>query len=745
MQTTTAHSHSSGRTLWLKIVAIFALVLLALALLIAFFPWDTLRGPVNRYVSNKTGRHFEITRRLDVKLGRTTRILADGIEFANPDWALDRNLVKAESAEIQVELLPLLKRRIVMPRIELRKPELGLQVEADGRRTWALGRDSSDPKNVPDIGALVIDQGTAHYVDTEHGADIHTDFAINGPVALKADKAQPGQDAMPLSFNAKGTWQKEAFTAKGRTGNVLYLSSPLQTPFPIEVEAAAGATQLTAHGAIASLATLDGADAVFDLKGKDLADLYKLIGVVLPSTPRYAVRGRVAKQGAVWRVSDIHGKLGNSDLAGELAFDKQQRVPHLAGKLTSNLLDFDDLAPLVGLPEQPRSAAGSKVAAAQADSSASGKAKGKKAARDPSRKVLPTAKLDLVRLKKMNSEVSYSAARVTNARKAPLDRISVQVRLKDGVLNLDPLDLGVAGGTMTGKLRIDSHSDPAIAEVHLDGRSLELSKMFRDVSLTKTSFGKVHGIIDLKGQGNSVAQMLGGSNGNLALLMGQGQISNLLLEFAGLDGAEIIKFLIRGDNNVPVRCAATAFDVKGGLMTSRATVLDTMDTVIYGEGSINLGTEEMDLYFKPYPKDASILTLRSPLKLSGTLGAPQAGPDKTALAGRAGLALALGAINPLLALAATVETGPGKDADCGAILREAASPNVAARAEASSRAQPNANSMGAPGTRLKKSMLGQGEGGTKPAAPPAAVPPNAALPAAPATDAPGAAGKIYGQ
>jgi hypothetical protein len=110
--------------------------------------------------------------------------------------------------------------------------------------------------------------------------------------------------------------------------------------------------------------------------------------------------------------------------------------------------------------------------------------------------------------------------------------------------------------------------------------------------------------------------------------------------------------------------------------------------VVYGDGSVNLATEGMDLYFRPYPKDASILSLRSPLKITGTLGAPRTGPDKGALAGRAIAALALGAINPLLALAATVETGPGEDANCSAILRAAASPNAAAaRAEVSSRAQ----------------------------------------------------------
>jgi len=674
-----------GHPLWVKVLAGLAISAALIALILAFFPWDVLRGPLNRYVSDRTGRHFEITRKLDVKLGRTIRILADGIEFANPEWAIDPHLVKAEGAQIDIELLPLLRRHVVLPRVELRQPQLGLQIEADGRRSWALGRDSGDPRNIPDFGALIVDRGSAHFVATEHGADIRTDFAIDGPLTLpkSGTSTTAATTQMPLRFTAKGTWQKEPFTAKGRTGNVLYLSAPLQNPFPVEVEAAAGATSLRARGTIASLATFDGADAVIDLKGKNLADLYKLVGIVLPSTPRYALKGQVSKQGEVWRVRDIDGKLGNTDMKGELAFDRAQKVPYLAGKLRSNWLDFDDLAPIVGLPEQPAKAASVRQVAD------AGKRKAKAPA-DPNRKVLPNAPIDFARLRAMNSEVAYSAAKVTNSRWFPLERGAVNVRLRDGVLILDSMNLGIAGGTVAGRVQIDSHSNPAVTKVDLKARSMELSKMFRDVNLTRTSFGKIHGDIELEGRGNSVAQMLAGSSGNVALLMGRGQISNLLLEIAGLDGAEIIKFLMRGDLNVPVRCAASAFDVKKGLMTSRALVLDTTDTVVYGDGTVNFASEAIDLYFRPYPKDMSVLSLRSPLKVTGTLGAPQAGPDKGALAGRAGLALALGAVNPLLALAATIETGPGEDANCGAILREAASPDAAARVELLSRAQQRA-------------------------------------------------------
>ena len=699
MDGTTASPAIDGRhPFWVKLLAGLAALLVALVLLVVFFPWDWLRAPLNRYVSDRTGRHFEITRHLDVKIGRTTRILADGIAFANPDWAKDPHLVKAEAAEIDIHLLPLLRGRIELPLIKLTKPQLGLQMEPDGRRSWALGRDTSDKKNLPDIGALVVDEGSMHFLSSGHGADIRTEFAIDN-----------GGDAkLPLAYKAKGTWQKELFTADGRVGNVMNLGGTQKGSFPLEINAAAAHTSLTASGTVDNLATLDGANASFTLQGANLSELYKLLGVVLPETPRYQMRGHLNKEGEVWNVSKITGKLGNSDLAGQMSFDRSRDVPMLTGKLQSKALDFDDLAPLVGLPEQPRSAAAMPNVAPVAAGTLAAKVARANVA--PGR-VLPTAVLDLARLKAMNADVQYSAARITNVRHLPLDRMSVHVKLKDGVLQLDPTDLGVAGGRLTGRVRIDGNRNPAVADIRLDARALELNKLFPTAKLTQASFGNVHGLIELQGRGNSAAQMLGTSSGNVAMLMGRGQISNLLLEIAGLDGGEIIKFFVGGDRNAELRCAAATFDVSKGLMTSRALVLDTSDTVFYGEGSISLANETMDLTLRPYPKDKSILSLRSPLKLAGSFSRPKAGVDKGALTGRAGIVLALSAINPLLALAATIETGPGKDADCRSVLREAEAPAAAARAAAAGTPDPAKPGSG-PGSGM--TVMGAPKAGASP-------------------------------
>lgn len=621
-----------------------------------------MRGPINRYVSEQLGRRFEITQHLSVKLGRSATVRADGVEIANPEWARDPYLLKATAAEFDIEILPLLFAKVVLPRLALIEPVIGLQIEPDGRRTWALSRATSDKGAVPEIGAVVVDQGKVNYLARAQGADLDLQFSL----------ARESGNELPLSYKVSGQWSGEALTANGRAGGVLAFSKNTQAPFPLEVNAMAGRTSLKAKGSISSLASMGGIDATFDLQGQNLDELYNLLGVVLPSTPPYKLRGKLDKQDKLWAVSRLQGLLGKSDLSGALSFDQSAAVPLLTGKVQSKVMDFADLGSVIGMapsrPSTPKAVAAStagKAASAGSTKSASqtGTAPGKVLSRTP---------LDVVKLKAMNADVIYSAADIRHVKELPLDKGSVHVKLHAGVLQLAPISLGVAGGSIAGTIGIDANVSPAAFNTRLDVRGLQLNQLFPSVKTTKTGLGRISGQFDLKGRGNSVAQMLGSASGDVAILMGKGEISNILLEYMGLDGGEVIKFLLSGDRTVLLRCAAAAFDVKQGLMSSRAIVLDTSDTLITGDGQISLSNETLDILLKPRPKDMSILTLRSPLRIGGTFANMTAGPEKTALAGRAGLALLLGVINPLLALAATIETGPGQDADCADVLKQAA-------------------------------------------------------------------------
>ena len=122
---------------------------------------------------------------------------------------------------------------------------------------------------------------------------------------------------------------------------------------------------------------------------------------------------------------------------------------------------------------------------------------------------------------------------------------------------------------------------------------------------------------------------------------------------------------------VKLRCAVADFDVKDGVMRTGALVFDTEVTTIIGTGSIDLGQEKLDLTLNPKTKNTSIVALRSPIYVKGSFANPEFEVDKGQVALRAAGAVALGFINPLLVLLPLIDAGPGKDSDCGKLVREA--------------------------------------------------------------------------
>lgn len=276
---------------------------------------------------------------------------------------------------------------------------------------------------------------------------------------------------------------------------------------------------------------------------------------------------------------------------------------------------------------------------------------------------LPDTPYHLEKLRSMDADVKLKAARI-EAPGWPLDDMQARLLLENGLLKLDPLNFGVAGGDIRSTVTMDARAATLRTRADIQARRLDLAKLMPGVKLGQDAIGKVGGRIALAGSGNSIAKMLGGSDGSVAVGMGQGQISNLLMEFTGIDVAEILKFKLTGDHKIPIRCGFGDFAVKDGVMTAKSLAFDTSDTVLVGSGTIDLNQEKLDLTIRPKPKDRSLLALRTPLLVTGTFKNPNARPDYKRLGLRGAAALALGAIAPPAALLATLELGPGKDTGC---------------------------------------------------------------------------------
>jgi uncharacterized protein involved in outer membrane biogenesis len=191
------------------------------------------------------------------------------------------------------------------------------------------------------------------------------------------------------------------------------------------------------------------------------------------------------------------------------------------------------------------------------------------------------------------------------------------------------------------------------------------------MELAKNSLGELNGEFDLTGSGNSVGTMLASSNGKLGMVVSGGRISRLMMEKAGLHIWEIVTLTLTGDKQVTLRCVVADFGVKQGIMQTNALVFDTEVTTLLGRGSIDLAHEQLDLVLDPHTKTTSPVALHSPIYVRGSFAKPVVGVDKGRVALRVAGAVALGLLNPLLALIPLVDAGPGKDSDCGQLVHDA--------------------------------------------------------------------------
>ena len=621
-------------------LGVLAAVIVVVAIL---FEWNWLRRPIERVVEWQTGRSFHIAGNLDVDLGRVTTVRADALTFGNAAWSKVPVMAAADRAEMSVEVFPLIfSRQTRIPRIHLTRPQMRLERGPEGVGNWVFGDTTGEGRI--QYRDLWIDDGRLLFLDAARKTDL--DIRLSSIRQAKADEPSA------VELKGKGRWAGNALSLQGQVASPLALRDT-DKPYRIDLRATAGPTRAHARGTLTDPFRLRDFDLQLRLAGENMEDLFPLIGIATPPTPPYRLDGRFTRDGDTWRYDGFTGVVGDSDLAGSASVTVGRERPLLTANLVSKRLDFDDLAGFVGAPPQT---GGGEASNAQQRAEA--------AALATDARLLPDTPYNLIKLRAMDADVRWKAQRI-NAPRLPIEDMDAHLLLDAGLLRLEPLNFGVAQGDIRSQIRMDARSDTIRTQATIAARGLDLGELFPQAELTKTAIGRIGGDIKVTGTGNSIAGILGTADGDIALGMGRGQISNLLMELAGLDIAEALKFLVTRDKTVPVRCAFGDFAVKDGVMQARTLAFDTTDTIIIGKGQISLKDETLDLEMRPRPKDRSILALRSPLVVGGTFKDPSFRPDFKRLGLRGAVAVALGSIAPPAALLATLEVGPGEDSACG--------------------------------------------------------------------------------
>ncbi|WP_396328401.1 AsmA family protein [Burkholderia anthina] len=671
---------------------------------------------------------------------------ATQLEIGNPDWAKAPKFVTLDAAHFDLAILPLLAHEIVIPSIDVVNPAVDLERLADGRNTWTFQfQQSSQPspwkvrldsfgfakgtvayrdaitkadltvaidtlgQPIP-LGDVLKEQeqtsraasaqrvgkrgaaqlsakANAQAASAAEGASAASSVPASGAASAAATSsgssasavasaagasgaaaAAPSGPTYAFGLKVDGRYKNVPINGTGKVGGVLAIENAAQ-PFPLQADVKAGDTRLAIVGTLTDPMHLAAIDLRLWLQGTSMSHLYQLTGITLPDTPPYATEGRLVgnfkPHASTFRYENFNGRVGGSDLGGTLTYAQREPRPKLSGELVSNLLQFSDLAPVIG-----------------ADTAAS-KAKRGDTTHQPPGRVLPVETFRTDRWRALDADVKFTGRKLIKSANLPITNLYTHIVLQDGVLSLEPLQFGVAGGTLATTAHLDGSGTPLKGRFTVAARHLKLKQLFPTQTVMQSAFGEINGDASLSATGNSPAALAATSNGEVKALITNGRISRLLMEAAGLNVANVVYEKLFGNRDVNINCAAIDFTATNGILDPKVFALDTDDALINVDGPISLRDESLDLKIHPHTKGFRIFSLRSPLYAKGTFKNPNVGVDAGALALRAGAMVGLGLINPFAALIPLIAPSNNKDVPCSQLfgqMKEKAAQKQAAKA-----------------------------------------------------------------
>ena len=636
-------------------LVVIALVILSTVNLNRAKPW------VEEKVSGATGRSFAMNGDLSLswerpgqeqgwrKLVPWPHFRAKDIMLGNPDWAsTGPEMARIAQIDFSINPFKLFTKTVSVHSLIMTEPRLVLEQDRKSRKNWDFPKSESKSDWSFEIKSVAMTAGTLRYVDALKRAD------MTARIDTDPDNS--------MRWQLAGTFNDEKITGSAHSGALLSLQEK-GVAYPIEAKVVVGATTITAKGTLTDPANPSALDVRLNILGASMADLFPLGGVLLPRTPKFSTEGRVVgtlgRDNLRLRYEKFKGQVGGSDIGGTLESVQQAPRPILRGEVVSQKLVWKDLGAVVGAGDEPKKQKSGEV-------------------KQPPGKVLPVSPFNTDRWGKMDADVKFSGKQIIHSEKLPLDNLDTHIKMDNGVLSLMPLNFGVAGGRIAIELKINGSGSPAKADMKVTARGLRLKELFPKVESMRASLGQINGDAKLSAAGNSFAALAAGANGELKALISQGTVSEFIMEAIGLNAGRVVVNKLFGDKQIKLNCLAADMDIKQGLMQPRLFVLDTEDAIVTVDGNINLAKETLDLDIRPRSKGLRLFSLRSPLYVQGTFKDPDVGVNKTAIALRAGAALALGTIAvPLAGLAALTHTGPNEDSPCASLLAEARKAPVA--------------------------------------------------------------------
>ena len=576
------------------------------------------------------------------------KFLADGLTVSNPGWTTRPNLFQATHVETRIAPLSLLFGERHLRWVDLRGGALDMEWNA-GHTTnsWTFSdKKGGEPFHLPRIDRATVTGTTLRYRDPK--LQVLADLAVDDITALNK------RIGRAVGLHGGGTLRTTPFRVEAQ------LLSP-------DATARNGENKLTARawaannivdiaGTLPSLAEVEDVPLQVRARGRNMTDLLGIIGVVLPNTRRYALRGQLVKHGEEYRFTRITGTAGETDVAGRLTITNGARL-HLDSVLTTRRLDIVDAAPFIGFNPDIVATRGA-IAAAAATGAGGGR-------------IMPDARFPVETMRAFDADLHWTIATV-RSRNLPISDLDVTLDLERGRLALSPFTFTMARGHVASDIVFDTRPRPSAVTYDIRLAPTPLGRLLAGYGVAEAgTTGTVKGRIQLAGRGDTIHDSLASAGGRMAFILPQGTFWTRNVQLAELDVGTFAQKLFQGKLKEPVRinCGLIGFTVRGGVAAADPILIDTTKNVMLGRGGFSFRTEALDLAFRADGKKFSLFSGQSPVAINGSFAQPGFNVVSPELLTRAGAGLGLALLaTPVAGILAFVDPGDAKAAACGPVL-----------------------------------------------------------------------------
>ncbi|MGD8522607.1 MAG: AsmA family protein [Desulfobacterales bacterium] len=617
-------------------VGLVVVVIAALLIIPMFVDLQKYKPKLEKYVSETTGRPFAIGNKLKLSLFPWAGVYFSDLHLGNTSGFAEKDFLTLKSFEVRVKLLPLISKNIQIKRFVINEPRVSLVKNKDGGTNWDFSKGihakEGDAKKEKDaeapadktpkmglpistmtIGDLSIKNGVVLWID--HSTNTRKEVSDINLTVKDAALDRPVQ----LAFSAQ--MDKKPLSVEGSVGPLDKGLEGGGVPLDLSVSALKELSMRLKgnleNPVISPALNMDIEVAEFSPR-KLVAALEQPFPIATADPKalnRVALKAHV--QATAENVSISSGLLDLDD--SKLNFNMQASEfsrPAIKFDLNLDQINLDRYRP-PSSEEKPAAETSAQPAAAK-----------------------KTQKTDYTPLRRLIMDGQLKIGKLIVS-KAKIQDVLLKVTAKNGIINLDPLQLKLYQGGAGGKAALNVQQDVPKSNLDLNVNNIQINPLLKDVLQKDILEGTTNAKLSLSMVGDDPVSIKKSLNGEGKFMFNDGAIIGI--DLAGM--ARNIKTAFGGEKvterpKTDFTELLAPFSIKNGVVNTPQSSLKSPLLRIIAAGNADLINETLD--FRVEPKAVGTLkgqgdeTQRSgimvPVLVSGTFAAPKFRPDLKAAA-----------------------------------------------------------------------------------------------------------------